>query len=106
MKLNIVLPTASFVSSTPRHAHTYVCRLAVLGPRPGFSGRGRGSGEVGVRHLGHHAGRLVVEVVAVEQPASGVVGIDGHPNAAIDRDAHGVAHDPCDRIPVQGNDLK
>jgi site-specific recombinase XerD len=46
MKLNIVLPTASFVSLTPRHAHTYVCRLAVLGPRPDFLGRG--PGEVGV----------------------------------------------------------
>lgn len=34
MKLNIVLPTASLVSSTPRHAHTYVCRLAVLRRAP------------------------------------------------------------------------
>lgn len=42
----------------------------------------------------------------MEQPASGVVGIEGHPDATIDRDEHGVAHGPCDRIPDQGNDLK
>ena len=40
----------------------------------------------------HHAGRHVVEVVAVERPLSGIVGIDSDGDRSHRRHQHGVAH--------------
>ena len=65
-----------------------------------------GSGETAVGHLGHHTGRHVVEVVAVEQPAARIVRIDGDPDLTGHRHEHGFADCSGNGPTVQGENLE
>ena len=60
----------------------------------------------GIAQARHHAGGHVVEVVAVQRPIAGIVGVEGDRHAVHRRDEHGVTHGACNPPPPQSHDLE
>jgi len=54
----------------------------------------------------HHAGRHVVQVVAVEWPASGIVRVEGNGHASHRREENSVAQRTAERLAVNADHLE
>ena len=69
-------------------------------------GNGPSSGNALISELRHHAGDLVVEIVTVERPSPGIVGVESDPDTAHRRDQNSVADGSLDRPAVDRDHLE